>query len=155
MTMIRLQRILCATDFSDDATEALEAAIELARSFDATLQVVHVLEPPVLFGSELTTSALITEVVKQQQERADAGLARALERCRTAGVSACSQLEIGSPGLRLAELSKQADLMVVGTRGRTGIDHLLLGSVAERVVRLSHCPVLVFRKKAERATGPT
>ena len=60
---------------------------------------------------------------------------------------------MGNPGLRLVELSKQADLIVMGTHGRTGIEHLLLGSVAERVVRLSQCPVLVCRKKAARATG--
>ncbi|HKU38268.1 MAG TPA: universal stress protein [Polyangiales bacterium] len=150
--MTRPQRILCATDFSDNANDALDAAIEHARTFGASLQIVHVIEPPILFGAEMASPALINAMLEQQQKHAHEELARARERCRSAGVTAAgSLLELGTPAFALIELSKQADLLVMGTRGRTGFAHLLLGSVAERVLRFSHCPVLVVPKKRARA----
>jgi universal stress protein A len=149
--MNRLQRILCPTDFSEYAARALDYSIELAHRFGSGLWLVHVLEPPVLFGAELSSSALLNQVVKVQHERAEAELARAKERCRAADVQAVEQLEIGYPSNVLVELSKDADLIVIGTHGRTGFQRLMLGSVAERVVRLGKCPVLVVPKpRAEK-----
>jgi nucleotide-binding universal stress UspA family protein len=141
--MNRMQRILCPTDFSDYASRALDYSIELARSFGSGIWLVHVLEPPVLFGAELSSSSLLNQVIKLQHERAEAELVRASERCRAMDVQAVMQLEIGYPANVIVELSKNADLIVIGTHGRTGFQRLALGSVAERVVRMGKCPVLV------------
>ena len=151
--MTRPQRIVCATDFSANANAALDSAIELARTFGATLQIVHVVEQPVLFGGEVTSAEFVRTMVELQQKHAQAELAAACERCRNAGVSASSLLELGTPAFALAELSKQSDLIVMGTRGRTGFAHVFLGSVAERVLRLSHCPVLVVPQKGGAHTA--
>lgn len=147
--MTRMQRILCPTDFSDYSVRALDCAIELARAFDSSLWIVHVLDPPVLFGAELTTSSLAGEVIKVQRERAQLELERAAQQCHTERVRAVAQLEIGYPANVLIELSKQADLVVIGTHGRSGFQHLVLGSVAERVVRMAKCPVLVVPKQRD------
>lgn len=144
-----MQRILCPTDFSEYASRALDCSIELARAFGSAIWIVHVLEPPVLFGGELTSSSLVGEVIKVQRERAQTELERAAQQCHTANVRAVAQLEIGYPANVLIQLSNEADLVVVGTHGRTGFQHLVLGSVAERVVRMAKCPVLVVPKQRD------
>jgi nucleotide-binding universal stress UspA family protein len=148
-----MQRILCPTDFSEYASRALDCGIELARSFASAIWIVHILEPPVLFGAELTSSSLVGEVIQVQRERAQTELERAAHFCHTAEIRAVAQLEIGYPGNVLIELSKDADLVVIGTHGRTGFQHLMLGSVAERVVRLAKCPVLVVPKQRDAANA--
>jgi nucleotide-binding universal stress UspA family protein len=139
-----IRRILCPTDFSPQADHALDYAIALARSFGATLWLVHVLEPPaILYAADVMSASLVDEALKLQRRNAESDLRLAEERCVAAKVQVATQLECGLPRDVLVGLSKDADLIVMGTRGRTGLRHLVLGSVAERVVRMAHCPVTV------------
>ena len=141
--MTPFQRILCATDFSQHAAHALDRAVELARSLGSETTIVHVIEPPMLFGPEAANTSLVAEVVKAQREAAETEPSRVVEHARAASVRVESRLHVGMAALTLVQLSRDTDLLVMGTRGRTGLKHLLLGSVAERVVRHAHCPVLV------------
>jgi nucleotide-binding universal stress UspA family protein len=139
-----IRRILCPTDFSPQADNALDYAIALARSFGATVWLVHVLEPPaILYRADIMSAALVEEALRMQRANAESDLRRAEERCAAAKVQVATQLECGLPRDVLVGLSKDADLIVMGTRGRTGLRHLVLGSVAERVVRMAKCPVTV------------
>jgi nucleotide-binding universal stress UspA family protein len=85
--------------------------------------------------------------------RSDQQLAAAIRACHGSGVQATGELVEGVPHARIAELSKQAELIVMGTHGRTGLPRLLLGSVAERVLRTAHCPVLTVPAPEEPRTG--
>lgn len=139
---------LVATDGSRPADKAVAAAIEHAHRWGARIRVVTVLELQV-YG--LGTGALgpqVASVLPQVDATARVVLAAASRKAEKAGIQTEEVLlrahEAASAIVRDAEKSK-ADLIVVGSHGRTGLPRMLLGSVAERVVRLSHCPVLVVR----------
>lgn len=151
--MTSVRRILFPTDFSAPAAHALDYAIELARCYGSTLWLVHVIEPPVLFGAELSSPDLVTAAIEVQREAAEAALSHARDRCAEAGVPALTQIETGYPSRLLVELSKGADMIVMATRGRSGVAHFVLGSVAERVLRAAKCPVMVVAPK--HAAAPT
>jgi nucleotide-binding universal stress UspA family protein len=144
------RRILVATDFSAGSDEALARAIDLGRGTGASLQLVHVLELGVeqfpfgpLFYSE-ETGGIVGHVDRELSRRADLVKAAGLP-CET------RMLEGGTPDEIVREARDgSADLIVVGTHGRRGLAHAMLGSVAERVVRHASCPVLTvpFSRKA-------
>lgn len=143
--MIRLKRILFPTDFSECSKRAQEYACALADQFQAELHVLHVMEDPGLMlpdpagGLSLPPNYLIEQ--KQMAEKALDGL--------LAGESACGKKivrasRMGNPYVEISAYAgeKEIDLIVLGTHGRSAIMHMLLGSVAEKVVRRSPCPVL-------------
>jgi nucleotide-binding universal stress UspA family protein len=150
------QRILMATDFSSGAEAARQVAMSLARAHGAELLLVHVYEDALrhtyVEGRTLTS---LGELQASQREWAETELAARAAEARSAGVAARSVLLTGSAAEQIAEAARShgADLLVIGTQGRTGLDRLLLGSVAERVVRLAPCPVLTVKDDAgtERA----
>lgn len=139
---------LVATDGSRPAIKAVDAAIEHARRWDARLRVVTVLELQVYGMGTGALGPQVASVLPQVDASAHVVLAEAVRRAEKAGIEADEVLlrahEAASAIVRDAEKSK-AELIVVGSHGRTGLPRMLLGSVAERVVRLSHCPVLVIR----------
>jgi nucleotide-binding universal stress UspA family protein len=139
-------KILLATDFSEGAKHALEHAEQLAQRTRAELVVLHVREefpfvgpdgigyvPPTL---EAQQSAAISELLEEQT--------RAL---RSRGVTCRALTTLGAPHLRIASVAaqEQVDMIVVGSHGRKALGRLLLGSVAERLVRTASVPVLVVR----------
>jgi len=151
-------RILAAVDGSDASTHALTHAIELARHLSAALRIVHVVDMDWLpVGPELAidTGAL-------RAARRDAGeriLAAARESAQQAGLEADAALiETGTPTQHVGESLVedagrwQADLVVLGTHGRRGFRHLLLGSVSESVTRHSAIPMLLIPSHDARAT---
>jgi nucleotide-binding universal stress UspA family protein len=139
--MPEIRRILCPVDFSEPSETALDYAIDLAKKFGADVQLVHVYQLPVyalpdgamMAGPEFTTK------VTTELSRALAELAKG-----KTGVTLETHLVEGIPYKEVVRLSEElkADLVVMGTHGRTGLKHLLLGSVAERVVRSSKVPVI-------------
>ena len=148
---MRFQKILCAVDFSDPAKLALQAAADLAKQFDASLTIFHVFQIPVypLPEGVLAPTQQEVQALFEQIDEALAGWRKeALER-------GAPRVEILSrDGVAWREICARAgeeksDLIVVGTHGRTGIRHALLGSVAERVVRHAPCPVLAVRPPFE------
>jgi nucleotide-binding universal stress UspA family protein len=142
-------KILVATDFSDGSDEALERAIELGMPSGATVEILHVIElsEEFPFGTtyfDADYGMLYTSVDKRLSDRAARVTAAGL-RCTTKILEGGAVAEITKRGRDI-----DADLIVVGTHGRTGIAHAMLGSVAERVVRRASCPVLTvpFSRKA-------
>lgn len=148
--MLPVKKILCPTDFSEPSFAALEVAAELARAFEAQIVVVHVLTPiPVVEMPALHAGFN----VDRYQEVLGESLRQALDEVistRLAGVAgARGVLAIGHPAAEIVRVSheEEADLIVLSTHGRSGVGHLLFGSVAERVVRSASCPVLTIRAR--------
>jgi nucleotide-binding universal stress UspA family protein len=136
-----ITRLLLATDFSDEARRAEEYASALAASWQIPLTVMTVLEfPPGMNPDYAVNKQYLTDRMHDASTR----LAEFKERIRRRGVVATTHIVSGIPSERViaAAQSEEADLLVVGTRGKSGLAHVLLGSTAERVIRSAPCPVL-------------
>jgi nucleotide-binding universal stress UspA family protein len=144
--------LLLATDFSDEARRAEEYASALAASWQIPLSVMTVLEfPPGMNPDYAVNKQYLTDRMHDASTR----LAEFKERTRRRGIVATTHIASGIPSERViaAAQSEKADLLVVGTRGKSGLAHVLLGSTAERVIRSAPCPVLaVPRLKDDRST---
>jgi nucleotide-binding universal stress UspA family protein len=144
-----VHRILLATDFSTAGRPALRRAIEWARRRRARLHLVHVITPPPVVLEDSFFSARAWRRMQAEAIRGARRRLRALEaRARAAGVRASSTVILSVvPFDAVVRAARRlgADLIVVGTHGRTGLARLALGSVAERVAALAPCPVLVVR----------
>lgn len=151
-----LEIILVASDFSETATLALDRAIEIALRHQSEIAIVHVmqLELPPLTPPEMIV--LPPDYEEMLREACSEGLAQAASRAREAGVRVREILERGRAAARITECAEaiQADLIMVGTRGNTGFKHLLLGSVAEEVVRTARQPVLTVHPGDDRPIEP-
>jgi nucleotide-binding universal stress UspA family protein len=140
----RPRRIVVGTDFSATATLAVDRASDVAARHDAELIVVHALSPqPIAMGTPgyvMLPPALDSEIRKASMDR----LQRIASGIRAKGVNVRVELVTGSAGHAMVDFLEEAsvDLAVIGTRGLSGLQHLLLGSTAETVVRRAHCPVL-------------
>jgi nucleotide-binding universal stress UspA family protein len=147
--MSRIRRILHATDFSAASKAAFRQAVELARANRAELTLVHVLSPVVPMAGDGYVSAQVYADLEAAAHAAAAKQLRALAaRARARGVSRVrSFVYEGQPHERItrAARARRADLVVIGTHGRTGLARLFLGSVAARVVTLATRPVLTVR----------
>lgn len=143
MTATQFQRVLCPTDFSHFSAQALRHAVALARQFGSRLKVVHVI--PQLFpdGESLYASApwLTTPEIRQ---RVNEEMKTFLEPLRVARINHEIEIREGDPWREIVTAADEmaADLAVLGTHGRGGLDRLFLGSVAEKLVRRLPCPVL-------------
>lgn len=138
--------LLCPVDFSSCSRHALSTATSLATCFGAKLVVLHAWHPTVFSGPESTTSP---DLIQTMIEDTDRALADSVASAKAAGViSVESRIIEGLAAdaiLKLVDVDGAFDLVVMGTHGRTGLAHLFLGSVAERVVRSARCAVLVVR----------
>ncbi|MEO8905735.1 MAG: universal stress protein [Polyangiaceae bacterium] len=136
------QHVLVATDFSECSKRALDLAVELAQKLDAQLTVTHVWEVPAYgYGPGMYVPG---DFLAPIEGAAQARLNEALDALKQRFPSAKGVLRTGAPWdeILAAALSVHADLIVIGTHGRRGLSRALMGSVAERVVRLSTVPVL-------------
>jgi nucleotide-binding universal stress UspA family protein len=138
---LRVYRILCPTDFSDYSALALRHAVSLGRWFDAEVEVLHVVP---FRGSELPYFPVLASPDSKVRQEAQDHLAQFVEPVLHEPVAIGTKLREGDPWREIvAEASTlPADLIVTGTHGRGGFEHLLLGSVAEKVLRRAPCPVL-------------
>ncbi len=143
--MVTWLKIVCAVDFSESSRSALEHAADLARRFDAELTLVHVWKGPLAAGARTAAAAPAEDQQTAELGRKLEGWKREAERM--AGRQVGTAIASGSPAVEVARLAAddRADLVVVGTRGRTGIERAVLGSVAEGIVRHAPCAVLVAR----------
>ncbi|HVY32255.1 MAG TPA: universal stress protein [Polyangiaceae bacterium] len=144
--MKTFKHILVTTDFEPSSAEALDVAMSLAQAFDAKLTLLHVWELPIYPYMEFM---LNSEVITSIEDRAVKRLDEAITKVRAVLPSANSMLKTGTPwgGIIDAINELEPDLVVMGTHGRRGFSHLMLGSVAEKVVQLSPTPVLTVRPK--------
>ncbi|MEW6681484.1 MAG: universal stress protein [Nitrospirota bacterium] len=137
--------ILVPTDFSEHSRPALSYAEMLAKTFDAKIVLVHVIDTVSFAVAE---SVQWTELYPRLAEKIQPMLDGLIRESERKGVSAVGRVTEGVPYDQIVKAAEaaNADLIVIGTHGRTGMRHVLLGSVAERVVRLAPCPVLTVRK---------
>ncbi len=142
-----ITRILVPVDFSEHSDRALRYAETLAESLGASLHLLHVLEMPPMWGTETYTVDLGT-LLDDMTAEATTRMA-ACKSTVPATLSATTSVELGRPGDVTAQCAADthADLIVMGTHGRSGLSHLMMGSVAERVIRSAPCPVLTVRDK--------
>ena len=139
--------ILCATDFSEPSQAAETKAFELARTLHADLIYIHVASHPMLYGESVFSMAEVQRVYDAEWRWAEDTLQGRMAAAQAAGITARWVLRAGAPHEQIigAAQDEKADIIVIGTHGRSGLNRWLLGSVAERVVRLAPCPVLTVR----------
>jgi universal stress protein A len=142
------RRILHATDFSKASRPALAKAIALARQNRTPLLIAHALPPLVVTVGEGFVSPGTYDVIdRSARQHASKQFKARVGRAKRAGVRATALLLDGTPQEQIPRAARRvhADLIVIGTHGRSGLSKVLLGSVAERVVRFAPCPVLTVR----------
>ncbi len=145
------RKILVPHDFSAPATRALQVAAELAAEHGGRIEVLHVL-PPFYSGIGFPTQAEIAwtpppEMVRDLSARLEQLVARTLGRRK--GIATCRAV-LGDPVQSILAAARRADTIVMATLGRSGLAHLVMGSIAERIVRHSPVPVLTIRPGAAR-----
>jgi nucleotide-binding universal stress UspA family protein len=143
---MRIERILVAIDFSPHSEKALKHAIGLAKSLDAELHLVHAYHVALPVGPP-NQVAVPPQFWTDIREAADRRLQETLRGVEAEGIQCVGHLTAMSPAPGISETADEveADLIVMGTRGNTGLRHVLLGSVAERTLRLSNVPVLTVK----------
>ena len=142
---INIRKILCPIDFSKHADLVVEWAIHLAQEHDSELLLLHAYHLPVEF-QQLEGAYLPADFWDSVKEEAERSLATYAERVRATSVSVREIVREGYPASVIQEEAREenADMIVMGSRGLSGLKHLLLGSIAERVVQKAHCPVLTL-----------
>lgn len=148
--MSRLRRILHPTDFSPASRAAFKRAVAMAKADRAQLLLVHVLAPPLpIAGEGYISPNVYDDLENSARKYAQTHLSALQAKARKAGVKAVTlSLEgVVHEEIARAAKSKKADLIVIGTHGRTGLAEFFLGSVASRVAAAASCPVMTVRGK--------
>jgi universal stress protein A len=149
-----IKRILIPVDFSDDSLKAMAYAREFSKPFAAELCVLYVVEP-IYYATPAdmyATSSNIATLIEEQRRVGAQMLARINADLKKKGARVRTLQKTGSAAQCIVDTAKslKADLIVMGTHGRTGLVHMLMGSVAEKVVRTASCPVLTVRREAAK-----
>jgi universal stress protein A len=152
--MILMKNVLVATDFGDASDTALTYGRALARTFGARLHLLHVTEN--VFMKAMGGDAYITVFPEIQKDIDDAARTELRARVDADTPTTVALLTSNAPATSIVEYAKAEgiDLIVVGTHGRGAVAHLLMGSVAERVVRTAPCPVLTVRQSEREFVVP-
>ena len=149
--MSRIRTILHPTDFSRASTAAFQRAVEMAKDNRAGLLIVHVLAPsaPLMMADGYVAPSVYDDMEAAARQGAQKELRKLVEKARRSGARAKPLLLEGVAHERIAQAARarKADLVVIGTHGRTGFARFFLGSVASRVLATSPCPVLTVRGK--------
>jgi nucleotide-binding universal stress UspA family protein len=141
--MLPIHAILCPVDFSENSKPAFQLACALARDYKARLHVVHVAAPPVFYGEGI--------VVVNSDKPSEELIAKLKDlQASEPKLAIDYHLREGEPFLEILQVAKRikSDLIVMGTHGWTGLTRILMGSVAEQVLRKAACPVLTINGKA-------
>ena len=155
--MIDLHRILVPTDFSKFSDNAIKYAVAFAEKFSAELIVLHVVQDMALFIPEaVLMTPVMTPPVEQFAAAARAALEKVVKDMNLTGLKVQTEVTQGVPFNEIVRMArtKNVDLIVMGTHGHTGLAHMLLGSVAEKVVRKAPCPVLTVRHPEHEFVHP-
>ena len=152
---LTIKTILVPTDFSENSQGALEYADALARQFGATLHLMHVCQVPTL--ATATVDGAFISLPNWEGELRTAAAAEMTKITKSiAGMATTTEIVFGNAAACIvaAAVEHDVDLIVMGTHGRGPIMHVVLGNVAERVVRMAPCPVLTVRQPKLAATRP-
>ena len=141
-------KILHPTDFSECATEAQAVAVDLARKLAAELVLVQVLVEAPLYSEGFISRRQVQTVYDAQRKWTEETLEACAEQLRQSGIKTSWRVQAGAPHEEIVRTAEEehADMIVMGTHGRGGLNRMVLGSVAERVIRLARCPVLTVRQ---------
>jgi nucleotide-binding universal stress UspA family protein len=146
--VIEIKRLLAATDFSVHSEEAVRYACDLAERLGAELHLVHILSEIIPAGPDpLLMPVMPPQFYQDAEERARQSLQTLIQPGWGKPAALCFAVRWGSPVDVIVDYAREQsiDLVVIATHGRTGLSHVLLGSVAERIVREAPCPVLTIR----------
>jgi len=154
--MIRLKRILFPTDFSDFSAYAASFAVSFAVDYKAKLYVLHVIEFPLGMPGIYSLSGSSEQIAEKAKEFARAQLKSASPEDVLEKLEFEVHCREGKPFWEIIEFAKEnkMDMIVMGTRGRSGLESVLLGSTAEKVLRKSTVPVFVVRRPGHRLIIP-
>jgi nucleotide-binding universal stress UspA family protein len=151
--MSAFKKILVPVDFSDGSAAAVQHAVTLAKNLQAEVDIVHAFDVPTFIPPHVVV--MMGEVDAPLSEHAERHAKEQLEEFIhkmniPEGVKWSSRVLLGPPAVTVLEAAEQGkhDLIVMGTHGRTGLPRLVMGSVAEKIVRNSSCPVLTVRADA-------
>jgi nucleotide-binding universal stress UspA family protein len=153
---IQLQKILLPTDFSNYSAAATKYACELATRFDAELHLLHTLETHLGSTPVFAMGLALPANISESRVAAERSLAGVLDPKWSDGRTVIQAVVEGSPKVAIIQYARQQtiDLIVLATHGRTGLPHVLVGSVAEAVVRTAPCPVLTVRPEGHQFVMP-
>ncbi len=140
------KRILCPVDFSDISKRVLQIAADLAKRFGANLHVIHVFQLPATMLEAVYEDP--TDMEEEIRQRLNDKLNEFVQKTKKPDLKITTGVYEGVPDVEIIKSARenQADMIVMGTRGKTGLSHVLLGSVAERVIRNAEMPVMTIRK---------
>lgn len=144
---MQIKTIIFPTDFSQGARAAMDYAVSLAKDYDAKLILLYVIQDISIAEWYIPSSISATDFIADMQKSAS----REMEKWGAEVAAKVTNVEKmvvrGIPFVEIIKTARDrsADIIVIGTHGRTGIDHMLFGSTAEKVVRKAHCPVLTVR----------
>jgi nucleotide-binding universal stress UspA family protein len=152
--MIEIKKVLVPTDFSETSQAATQYAVELAKKFNAKIYLLHVIEDPVVYMPMFESYALPPK--EDFESFAETRLENWILDEDKGDLEIETKWVHGNPFVDILKFSKREDmdLIVVGTHGRSFTAHLLLGSVAEKVVRTAACPVLTVRPEGHQFIHP-
>lgn len=153
---LQLQKILLPTDFSDYSAAAESYACELAARFGAELHLLHTLENQYSLTPDFRLGLALPTQISESKVAAEKALSELLDPGWSANRKVIHRVLEGSPKVEIVRYAgaENIDLIVMSTHGRTGLSHLLIGSVAETVVRTSTCPVLTVRPRGHQFVMP-
>jgi len=154
--MLKIERILCPTDFSDFSQRAYDYALSLARHYNAELYLLHVVRPVIIGYPEYAIPDTVNEFYGELREHAEEQLREFAKVHAEGGLHAKVIVEEGVVTESILDFAGEnsIDMIVMGTHGRKGFQRLTLGSVTERVLRRAGCPVLVVRRPAHDFVAP-
>jgi universal stress protein A len=153
---IEIKRILLPTDFSAYSATATKYACELATKFDAELHLLHTLEVHLSSTPTFGMGLALPKYLHESREAAEKALAGVLDPQWAVGRKVVQAVVEGSPKVEIIRYARtqQIDVIVLATHGRSGLAHVIIGSVAEGVVRTAPCPVLTVRPEGHQFVMP-
>ena len=149
--MLELKKILCTTDFSEASFEALKYAISLARSTQSKLILMYVVNQKMFSeGLSLARVSSPEALGKEMADEARRRLKMLIPADERDGIDCETNIRSGNPAQEVIRYAKEnnIDMIVIGTAGHSGVERMMFGSTAEKVVRGAHCPVLSVRPPA-------
>jgi nucleotide-binding universal stress UspA family protein len=156
MEELRIRNIICAVDFSEYSEYALRYAVHFAETFDADLKLLHVVELPFLPSYSLAGVPDLSIPTEEIEAGARQKMDEVVAKWRAKYAKVEGQVRTGTAFVEIIGYAREvdADLIVVGTHGRTGLRHMLIGSVAEKIVRKAPCPVLSVKHPSHQFQMP-
>ncbi|MBA4313004.1 MAG: universal stress protein [Chlorobiaceae bacterium] len=144
---LSIRKILVPIDFSEHSKNALQYAITFAKQYNAELLIVYVVEPTIYPADFSFGQVAIPSMEKELRERGETELKQLVEKMIAGKLSTKTFVRTGKPFLEIINVAveEEVDLIIIATHGHTGVEHILFGGTAEKVVRKAPCPVLVVR----------